>query len=69
MCVCVCVCVCVKRAPGLLIAYIFLFRDDNFVVSLDLSPGEYSYKFYVDNEWKVNSSQVYFRLPSSHTTS
>ena len=34
-----------------------------FAVSLDLTPGEYSYKFYVDNDWKINNNQVTFRFP------
>ena len=33
-------------------------RDDVHVVSIDLSPGEYTYKFLVDNDWKINSNQV-----------
>ena len=38
--------------------FILFNRDDVFAVSIDLSPGEYIFKYFVDDEWKIRKDQV-----------
>lgn len=38
---------------------LFCSRDNVFSVSIDLAPGEYLYKYFVDSEWQINKEQVW----------
>lgn len=50
--------VCLLIHPGLISHWLLYFRDGVFTVSIDLSPGEYLYKYYVDSEWQIRKDQV-----------
>ena len=37
---------------------IFTFSEKDFIAIVDLAEGKHEYKFFVDGEWKVNTSDI-----------